>query len=408
MKITIKPLKGGAFDVELDVNKSVLDVKNILKEMKGWEVIEQKLIHQGKIMADEKPVSEYKVKEGGFIVCMVSKPKSAPVVSTPVAAPPSPAVVSDSSATRTPAPAPAPAAPSAPSRQPAASEENNQQFLDALAQLQDMGFPEAECRAALTAAFGDANRAVDFLMNGLPVDASQVSAASSQVASSSNEAQAVGSASSDPLAALRAHPQFNNLRRVVQSNPSALSQVLQQIGQGNPGLLAAIDQNREEFVRIMNEPIEEDGTDVASGDGVGHLPLDFTGGNGDPNPEQFLAVLQAMQQMPPEQRAQLAQAMGVPPEQLQAITQVMQNLPPQAMAQMMETMMQSGQLGQGGGGQPAGTVSLTPEEAAAIDRLAELGFPKHVCVEAYLACDKDEQMAANYLFTNASDFMDDN
>ena len=50
-------------------------------------------------------------------------------------------------------------------------------------------------------------------------------------------------------------------------------------------------------------------------------------------------------------------------------------------------------------------IELSKEENEACERLMALGFTMEQCVEAYIACDKNENMAANYLFEAPPDAM---
>ena len=54
-------------------------------------------------------------------------------------------------------------------------------------------------------------------------------------------------------------------------------------------------------------------------------------------------------------------------------------------------------------GLPPGAVAvhLTEEEQAAIGRLEGLGFDRNRCIEAFLLCERDETLAANFLFDSA-------
>jgi UV excision repair protein RAD23 len=236
---------------------------------------------------------------------------------------------------------------------------------------------------------GNADVAVEFLMNGIPPHALAAAGMGGDNQNTSLNESTDSMSGGSGIEQLRAHPQLNELRRIVQSNPSALSQVLEAIGQQNPALLQLIHANQAEFLAMMNEPITEDPPQQQQQQQLppSHMP------SGEPNPMQ---LIQMIQQLPEEQRAAAAQSLGMTPEQLQAFSQMISQLPP---AELQALLGQFGQgRGGGGGGPPGGNViRLSEEEMNSVNRLTELGFDQQDAVQAYLACDKNEALAANML-----------
>lgn len=300
MEVSIKTLEGKMFKVKASPDESVGNLKALIEkqspEMKAGQL---KLIHAGKVLKDEEILADKGITAESFLVCMMTKPKRPP---------------------------------------------------DGMSQLEAMGFGQNEqSRAALDAANGNVDVAVEYLTNGIPEQ---------QQEEPEEAPQPAGGEQQQGLAALRNHAQFDELRRTVQQNPDSLQQVLQHLGSQDPALLELIHANQQEFLAMMNEPVQEEDD-----------------------------ITRAIASISPAQRAQLAATIGLSPEQFEQFTRQMQSMPRDQLRQLL-----------GGGQRPQNVVRLTREESEAVGRLAELGFSRDDAAQAYLACDKNEALAANLLF----------
>eukprot|EP00577_Skeletonema_sp_RCC1716_P011847 CAMPEP_0113437430 /NCGR_PEP_ID=MMETSP0013_2-20120614/37420_1 /TAXON_ID=2843 ORGANISM="Skeletonema costatum, Strain 1716" /NCGR_SAMPLE_ID=MMETSP0013_2 /ASSEMBLY_ACC=CAM_ASM_000158 /LENGTH=425 /DNA_ID=CAMNT_0000328101 /DNA_START=320 /DNA_END=1597 /DNA_ORIENTATION=- /assembly_acc=CAM_ASM_000158 len=408
-----------------------------------------KLIHSGKVLKDDATIESCNIKPSDFLVVMIAKAKKTAAAAAaapkpaapkeevkPAAAPAAPtAAASTAASTTTTAAAPAPSATTTESSS-AADDEFPTEVIN---NLKALGFPESDCRACLRASNGNPDVAVEFLMNGIPPGISASTAAGSSSAGASSSSSSTTTTGTGALEALRHHPQFNDLKRLVQTNPNMLSAVLQQIGQQQPELLQAINANQAEFLQMMNEPVGSTGGSGGLGGGGAANPAPAAGANNNNpfsgssaaaasnamppgmealgNPAQLAAMLQSM---PPQEQHAMASMMGMTVDQLQQTAQMISAMPQEQVQQYMNMAMQgaggpgmggmmggAGGMG-GGGGAGAQVLRLSEEEMAAVNRLTEMGFDRAAAAQAYLACDKNEALAANLLMDGGfADFGDD-
>jgi len=59
------------------------------------------------------------------------------------------------------------------------------------------------------------------------------------------------------------------------------------------------------------------------------------------------------------------------------------------------------------GGTQRIAIPVSPEDNEALQRLKALGFPESLVIEAYFACDKNEDLAANYILQRMDEFNQD-
>lgn len=381
VKITFKTVQNKLFSVEAADNETVGDLKNKIQESQSFPAENQKLIYSGKILTDAATVESLKIKEKDFLVVMVSKPKATPAASSSTPAP-APAPAAETPAAPTPAPAEA-----APSAAPASTESvqpateatpalggsfvTGPALQAAIDGMVEMGFERDQVVRALRASFNNPDRAVEYLMSGdIPnVEGMGQPAPQAQQA----PAQAAAPAPAAPAAAAPAPP------AAAPAQPAA------------PPAAAGSAENL--FAAAEAAMNRDRGAPAGAAPGAGGA-----GALGDlAGAPQLQRIREMVQENPALIQPLLQQIAATNPQLAQLITQH-----PEALYELL-----GGAGGEEGDEDDFGPqvmhVDLTQEEAAAVERLEALGFDRQVVLQAYMLCDKNEEVAANFLFENTEE-----
>ncbi|XP_022715399.1 ubiquitin receptor RAD23b-like isoform X2 [Durio zibethinus] len=373
MKLTVKTLKGSHFEIRVQPNDTVMAVKKNIEDIQGkdnYPCGQQLLIHNGKVLKDETTLADNKVSEDGFLVVMLSKSKSlgsagassaqptsstpsttAPV-SNPTPAPEAPAEALASKGTVSASDA-ATANPNTDTYSQAASNlvavNNLEQTIQ---QLMDMGggnWDKETVTRALRAAYNNPERAVDYLYSGIPQSAEVPVPVARFPTSQTTETGAA------PVAPVSGAPNSSPLNMFPQETLSGAA----------AGGLGSLDflRNNPQFQALRSM--------VQS------------------NPQILQPMLQELGKQNP-QLLRLIQEHHA--EFLQLINEPIDGSEGDIFDQAEQDMPHA--------------VNVTPAEQEAIERLEAMGFDRALVIEAFLACDRNEELAANYLLENAGDFED--
>jgi len=268
------------------------------------------------------------------------------------------------------------------------------EYESTIAMLMGIGnYSHAQVVRALRAAFNNADRAADYLINGIPQSVMQ-----QQAQQGTGPTQGTGTGSQGTGTGTQG----------TGTGTQGTGTGTQGTGTGTQGTQTGT-QGQGTGIQI---PTGLTGTGRGNPLGVG------TGG---PSGDQGAAIRQMIQTNPQLLPYLLQQFANTNPQLVQALAQN-----PQAFQALMQSVASGGAFGPTGRGSGRGTtgsttgtgtgtgtgtmpqvqrttIPLTADEKKSIDNLENLGFGRNKAIEAYLLCDKNEELAANYLFDHAGD-----
>ncbi|CAI9280686.1 unnamed protein product [Lactuca saligna] len=358
MKLTVKTLKGSHFEIRVQPSDTIMAVKKNIEDVQGkdnYPCGQQLLIHNGKVLKDETTLSDNKVSEEGFLVVMLSKTKSSTSGGTSSTQPlPTTASASNPTSTSSSIPATATATVTPPAAPPVISDTygeaasnvvvNNSSVDQTVQHIMDIGGGVWD-KETVTRALQAAYNNPERAIDYLY----------SGIPDTVEVAVPVTQLPTTQVAPLSGGPNSSPLNLFPQEMPSS----------GTGGNLGSLDflRNNQQFQALR--------TMVQSNPQILQPMLQELGKQ---NP-QLLGLIQ-------ENHAEFLQLINEP---VDASEGDLFDQPDQEMPH---------------------AISVTPEEQEAIERLEAMGFDRTLVIEAFLACDRNEELAANFLLENAGDYED--
>ncbi|KAI3671480.1 hypothetical protein L1987_87218 [Smallanthus sonchifolius] len=365
MKLTVKTLKGSHFEIRVQPSNTIMAVKKNIEDVQGkdnYPCGQQLLIHNGKVLKDETTLADNKISEEGFLVVMLSKSKSsgsggassAQPSSTTAPASNSTSTPDDSSQQQTPktsTSSSSPATTHVPATAPAPAPANSDTYGQAASNLVNNNSIE---------------QTIQHIMDW---DKETVTRA------------------------LRAA--YNNPERAIDYLYSGIPDTVEvAVPVTQLPATQAVTASAAPLSGGPNaSPLNLFPQEIPSGGNLGSL--DFLRNN-----QQFRA-LRSMVQTNPQILQPMLQELGKQNPQLLGLIQ-------ENHAEFLQLINEpvEGDLFEQADQEMPHAISVTPAEEEAIERLEAMGFDRNLVIEAFLACDRNEELAANFLLENAGDYED--
>ena len=235
MKIILKNLKQIEYELQIESNSiTVKDLKIEIEKLYSFDSGQIKLLFKGSVLDNSKHLSEYNITENSLIIMMNTKPKqfinnNMNNINNNINQNQNIAKISKEETTQN------------------ISDILNDNLKIQIDSLVDMGFERSQVEIAVRAANGRIDLAVEYLNNGIPNNVND------NRRNNNNKRNNIRSEIMNEL-----KKQANIIKVLCKNDKYYIFTILNNIKRNDPGLLRLITDYRDEFEKLLDTPITEE------------------------------------------------------------------------------------------------------------------------------------------------------
>lgn len=372
MKIKLKTLKSSEIELNIQDNTILVqDLKNQIEKEQDVPSSSIKLIYNGSVLDDKKTLSSYSINENAVIIYMVSKVTKKNEITKTTTEDKNSNIKKEENIKKENNTSDNNIKNNEIKNNTTSSTTNNNpnKYTEQMSQLLEMGFDQAKCLQALSAAKGSVQIAIEYLYNGipenLPFDNNDNNGSvgfeiDDNAYDNGFDVDADGEGDgnehlnlnfdnfdlSDPNALTKI---ASCIKVLISHDPSILQDIMLDLEETNPEILDFIKDNETQFKELMSQEVNEDDFKVAELLGITtnvHHDVDHD--------DEDLSYVPGNDGHNSNNNNPLSEI----------------------------------------------TKDFNDKDRESIKNLAALGFSEIDAIQAYLACGKNEEMAAEFLFND--------